>query len=69
MTNSKYYPYRGEVDEEMITVLEKEGADSSQLFVNRLGALYIKVERDESEYHPDDKMAARVFYQSTGLSV
>ena len=69
MAGKKYYPYRGEVDEEIEEALEAISLTGSPIYVDTWGYLYAREEVDESEFHPDDKGAHRVVYQSLGIEV
>lgn len=67
MAGKKYYPYRGEVDEEIEEALEAISLSGAPLFTDTFGHLYAQEYVDE--FHPDDKGAARVIYQSLGIEV
>ena len=69
MAGKKYYPYRGELDEEIEETLEAMNLSGAPLYTDTYGHLYAQEERDESEFHPDDKGAHRVVYQSLGIEV
>ena len=69
MPTKKYYPYKGEVDEEIQETLEALNLSGAPLYTDTWGYLYAQEGRDESEFHPDDKGAARVVYQSLGIEV
>lgn len=69
MPTKKYYPYKGEVDEEIQETLEAMNLSGAPLFTDTYGYLYAQEQVDESEFHPDDKNAARIHYQSLGIEV
>ena len=57
----KRIKYTGEVDEHTIQFLEKHGYDASQLCLAKNGKLYVQVEEEENQHHPDDPIQSGVY--------
>lgn len=66
MSQYKKYKYRGEIDERIVQALEREGGNESDLYVDSKGQLFLLVD-NEGNYHPDDRTAARSYYQPLGI--
>lgn len=69
MGGRKYYPYRGELDDDIRHAMFENNFEDEPLYVDTWGNLYAQVETPEGSYHPDDKSVARVYYQSLGIRI